>query len=45
MPHRLNARDDKGKQVAKSFIDDNYSKDQVKVIEDMFRKYAKEGKL
>jgi len=44
MPHRLNARDDKGKQVAKSFIDDNYSKYQVKVIEQMFRKYAKEGK-
>jgi hypothetical protein len=44
MPHRLNARDDKNKQVSKSFIDDLYSKYQIKVIEQMFRKYAKEGK-
>jgi hypothetical protein len=43
MPYRLNARDDKGKQVAKSFISDNYSKYQIKVIEDMFRKYARSG--
>jgi hypothetical protein len=43
MPHKINARNDKGKQVSKSFIADNYSKYQLKVIEDMFRKYARSG--
>jgi len=45
MPHKINARDDKGKQVTRSFNTDNYSKYQVKVIEEMFRKHAKEGKV
>jgi hypothetical protein len=43
MPYKINARDDKGKQVTKSFIGDNYSKYQLKFIEDMFRKYARSG--
>jgi hypothetical protein len=43
MPHRLNARDANKKQVNKSFVDDNYSKYQIKIIEQMFKKHIKEG--
>ena len=43
MPHRLNAITPDKKPVNKSFVDDNYSKYQVKIIEQLFKKHIKEG--